>query len=195
MRSAAPLGGVLAMSDPVPLVDPHEPARAELATFDPSVDLLAVHSELELAERHVVPVAGPDVAAESLPLAVMGGPGGLPLLATALIAGPMVAPTETPDAAPQSSAGLALASGVAPLQLEFTSAEATPVIPTVDPCETPVQTGRTRRAAVLPGVTLALALGMGLMLPDLVAAFQFAPPTRLRVRFAMILRALRYGLA
>ena len=54
-----------------------------------------------------------------------------------------------------------------------------------------MQATRTRRAAVLPGITLALALGVGLMLPDLVAAFQFAPPTRLRIRFALIRRALR----
>jgi hypothetical protein len=186
---------VLAAEDPVPPVDPREEVQADLALFDPARDL-----ELDdLPQRHVVPVGPGPVEHTDEALAAFQGPGGLPLLATALIAGPIAAPaddagpgedSDVPEAAPRPVTLAPLVSWQPverPTSEESLAALAQP--------ERETGSRRIRRTSILPGVAVAFALGSGLMLPDLASAFSFPAKPRTRLRLGLIRRVLRRRLA
>ncbi|WP_406697487.1 hypothetical protein V5E97_01385 [Singulisphaera sp. Ch08] len=192
VRSTAPLGGVLAAPETVPPVDRHEAARADLAEFDPARPV----DDLDLEVRLPVPVAEPEV----VQVVTLRGPGGLPLLATALIASS--AAVVTTDSATSADSGqaesveAASAPGFvsAPIPGNSRSAESSPL--QSPPSRTTTEASgrppsRSRRSSVVPGLTLAFALVVGLVLPDLFASLQFLAPSRPMVRLRLIRRAIR----
>lgn len=193
-RAAAPPGGVLAVGDPAPPIDPREAARADLALFDPARGL---HDD-EFGLRNPVPVANPPAApvaaAEDAPLVAVRGPGGFPLLTTALIAATGRQPSplpadDAPTADPTDGAGTtaarpALVTGGAVLSTSEPPAAATPRQ------GRPERGKRVRRASALSGMSIAVALAVGLLLPDVVAAFQETPLSHPRLRFGPLRRRL-----
>ncbi|WP_254053708.1 hypothetical protein [Singulisphaera sp. GP187] len=191
VRSTAPLGGALAAPDSVPAVNRHEPARADLAEFDPDRAL----EDVDFNPRQVVPAAEPEPA----PVITLRGPGGLPLLATALIAGSAV--SVRTDSDPKAAQGgaesveAAVATGPVVTQVQASSLSAEPTA-SASSSRTPTESSgraskRSHRSSVVPGLTLAFALGIGLVLPDLVASLQFHAPTRPLLRLRMIRRAFK----
>jgi hypothetical protein len=194
-RSAAPPGGVLAAGDPAPPIDPREAARADLALFDPTRGL---HDD-EFGLRNPVPVANPPavpvLAAEGAPMVAVRGPGGLPLLATALIAtsGQQSSPPQadlTPAADNAAEARPALVPTGA-VSAACTSRSTSESLAAATPGQDrPKRDRRARRASALSGMSIAVALGVGLLLPDVVAAFQETPPSHPRLRFGPLRRRL-----
>lgn len=189
-RSSAPLGGALATTDSTPLVDRHEPARADLAEFDPDLALEDVDPR--------PPQLAPGEERDAAPVITLRGPGGLPLLATALIAGSAVTVRTDTEGTPAQREGKAEAAEVDPttatvvgqVQASSLSAESTPSSGTK--AESSKQgTKRSHRSSVVPGLTLAFALGVALVLPDLVASLQFNAPLRPLLRLRLIRRAIK----
>lgn len=160
-RSAAPLGGILADGDPVPPVDPHGLALADFA-----LDELVPEAEGEGA-------APPN---EDGAVVAIRGPGGFPLLATALIADTMTSSSAEGDPTSQSDVAAVASGCVSPANQ-----------PTSDPSKS-TRSRTTTRSRVFPALTFALAMGIGLMLPDFVAAFQTPSPKRPRLRLGMLRR-------
>ena len=202
VRSAAPLGGVLASPDSFPSVDRHEGARADLAMFDPARAL----EDPELDPRQVVPTNGDEAEIDAVRILALRGPGGLPMLATALITGvttEAAAGAEAPNAeAAAAEANAANAAAAAPVQVFAPSAgrgstttsaaqSESEAQAQARPSKEPGSNARRRRASVVPGLTLAFALGLSLVLPDLVAALQFTIPARPALRLRWIRRAFR----
>jgi hypothetical protein len=147
MRSAAALGGVLATGDPVPQVD-----RADAVVIDLALTGLIPEEPVGPEEE------GP--AASSGRLAEVRGPGGFPLLASAPSRSLAAPPTDAPWAAlPRSP-------------------EANRPPPAGRPAPAVSSTGpaaRSHRSAG-SGLTFALSLVFGLVLPDLADAFRRDPP-------------------
>jgi hypothetical protein len=187
---------VLAVGDPIPPVDPHEAARGELAQFDPGRDLLDADS----GAVRTVPVGLSAGGNDDIPPVATRGPSGFPLLATALISGPLARRALATAATPcQQTPETATAIAAPPLPpSSLSSGEAAPGLASG---AQPDRAGRARSrrgrqaSSLLPGVTVAFALGVGLLLPDLVAVFQFASPSRPRLRLGPLRRALRNGRA
>lgn len=192
VRSAAPLGGVFASPDSAPQVDRHEGARADLAMFDPDhyVD------DVEFDPRTYVPQGEPGDQTSSPRAIAFRGPGGLPVLATALIAG-----TATAAAKPGTEGHGELPATAAEVHVETPPSNNRPTLyqgrasasseeadlSAVTTNSAGVATrassrGPRRRASVLSGLTFAFGLGVSLVLPDLVAALHFTPSARRRLR-------------
>lgn len=195
-RSTTALGGVFAAADPVPPVDPQEVVQVDVALVGLAPGLINNNDPA----RHVVPV-GQDQPGDGRDreLAAVKGPGGLPLIATALLT--------TAAAGAPGVAGAADGHGPAcedpdepPLLPAPTVSPDTPSEPALaarsatKTDETPARTRRARSTSSLPGVIVALALGSGLMLPDVAAACRFASPRRPRIALGRLHRALRRGL-
>lgn len=195
LRSAAAIGGVLTVADPVPPVDPREAVQADFALFDPARDLGAG----ERLARRVVPVALRPADADAEVVTALRGPGGLPLLATALVAGPMGSRTRNAAVVKAQKAQEAPepATALAPLAACSSAGTSASTLASASTAksERSGRSVRTRRTSVLPGVVVAFALGSGLLLPDLAAALQIAPTPRIRLRLGPIRRALRRSLA
>jgi len=179
-RSTAPFGGVLASdTDPVPPVDPHEAAHGEMALEDP---VPAAGDEVVLAPPLLVVPHGAGDEKDG-PVIAVRGPGGFPLLATALVA---EVPSSKPTSAHPGKHALPADSQLASQQTDGSEASRdSEWLPAIDSSETAKKDGRrhkTRRLSALSGVTWAVTFGVGLMLPDLVAAFQFKTIKRPRFR-------------
>ncbi|WP_237722472.1 hypothetical protein [Singulisphaera acidiphila] len=193
MRSTAPLGGVLAAPDSVPPVDQHEGAQADLAAFDPARDL----ENVDLRPRQVVPVD----EREAVQVVTLRGPGGLPLLATALIAGSTATVrTDSNSTTAQDKGGADETESVEATRAPgavVTQVQATKPSFAADDQPSSTSSSQTRaskrplRSSVVPGLTLAFALGVGLVLPDLVASLQFLDPKRPLLRLRLIRRAFK----
>jgi hypothetical protein len=190
-RSAAPLGGVFAIGDPAPLVDRREPAFVDLALNEPVRD---PHGDQALVEREVVPVALGIGASRTGPVLAYQGPEAFPLAASAVFAELARKSAPLPPSAPTAEASAARER----LERSF--------IPRMEPNSPSAPTGRTAsrarlgwprrlalisRPSVLPAVTLTAALGLVLLLPEAVAAFESTTPLGSRVRRGRIQRALR----
>ncbi|WP_422927195.1 hypothetical protein [Singulisphaera sp. PoT] len=171
-RSTAPLGGVLASgTDPVPPVDPHEAANGEVALEDP----IPVVDDLAVAPPLIGVPQGAEGQAEAQVVAVRG-PGGFPLLATALVAG---MPLNRGLAHPGGLDGTTLADGGP----DGAGLDAGSLAPSLG---AEVQGRKSPRFSALSGMTWAVTFGVGLVLPDLVAAFQFKTYKRPRLRLAAL---------
>ncbi|HMB08305.1 MAG TPA: hypothetical protein VKP69_31810, partial [Isosphaeraceae bacterium] len=159
-RSAAPLGGVLAVGDPVPLINRRDAAAIDLELIglsprEPDAPAVA------LADTAEEDATGPQGR-----LTPVLGPGGFPLLASAPTRSLAAAPAALPWAsAPQGSA----ATPVADLSVPARAASSS-------------RPHSRSRSSVGSGLTFALTLVFGLMLPDLAVAFQLAEPPRTRFR-------------
>jgi hypothetical protein len=168
-RAAAPLGGILASGDPVPVVDPHDAAVVDLALTDLSqsgdaqAEILAIQEAFAPEDESPTRSRGPLVS--------LRGPGGSPLFGTSL----------TGESRPTFPSGLPVLSalpsfGPAP---GFTSDNfrGDPA-PASEPRK-PVVT--CSRPAVY-GLTVAFALSIGLMLPSVTDPCRDRGPSRPRFR-------------
>jgi hypothetical protein len=169
---------VLASGDPVPPVDPHELARVDVAVDDLESDPDAGDA---LLPRTPVPEGDGMVVA-------VRGPGGFPLLATALLAEPLPVPIGSTQPLPMEAPG---AIDVA----DNASAGADLVCAATSPAAERARTKKPRRASAATGVTFALILMIALSLPDVVARFPLSSlePRRPRFPVALIRRVLRFG--
>jgi hypothetical protein len=152
MRSAAALGGVLATGDPVPQVD-----RADAVVIDLALTGL-------VPEEPVGPEE--DDPAASGRLAEVRGPGGFPLLASSLSPSLAAPPADSPWAAVPRSP------------------EANIPPPSVRPAPAASSTRPAARShpSAGSGLTFALSLVFGLVLPDLADALRRDEPPRDRAR-------------
>jgi hypothetical protein len=164
-RAVAPLGGVLADGDPVPQAGRHG-ALVDLAL----IGVPARDPGAEPADGGA-PATGGDESRAGAVVAVRG-PGGFPLLASALRGG----------AHPGRAAALA-----APLWLAGADVQAESLTP--DLAEVPRRPGR--RGSVAAGTCAALVLVFGLVLPDVAQALPFAPLPRFRIDLRRLRRAGR----
>jgi hypothetical protein len=174
---------MLAEGDPIPPVERQDAVRAHLAVLDPAVDPLA-------GARRGVPVPAAPVDANHEAVAATRGRGGLPILATALI-GDVSRPERrmADNGKPASNDPTAVSSiNGATKPCHATSSDSAS---RQDSSERSASRRRGRRASILPGVTAALTLAVGLVLPDLVAAFHFQSPRRVRFTLGRRLRWLR----
>jgi hypothetical protein len=191
VRSAAPLGGVFASPEPVPPVDRHEGARADLAMFDPARHL----DDADFNPRQVVPDGEPIPESVGVKIIALRAPGGLPMLATALIADTTnAARADSPGMAQPNAETPAPAPTVAHFEAVSTSVEQVSSSSSRTRAESSGRASRrSRRPSVVLGLTLAFALGVSLVLPDLVAALQYVAPSRPSLRLRWIRRALTHG--
>jgi hypothetical protein len=161
-RSAAPLGGVLGDGDPVPKVD-----RRDAVAID--LELIGLSNDELLAAD------GPpaDAAEASGRLAELRGPGGFPLLASGSVALPLKPLAKLP-ALPRRWASPSVVTS-----------DSTPT-PTPTPAPTPPfeeveaepPSDPSLRTSIGTGLTVALTLVFGLLLPDLADAFERDEPPR-----------------
>jgi hypothetical protein len=168
-RAVAPLGGVLAEGDPVPQLDRHDPAMVDLALIglpDRAVIAGAHDADLEaiVAERERAQVEADG------PIALRS-PGGLPFLTDSLQGGQKVDAATLLAALPPASTSTAV---VVPHAAETNTAlEALPAPRRIAP------------ASVMSGVTAAMAMVFGLILPGVTRLMSApaGPRLRLRLRF------------
>jgi hypothetical protein len=155
-RSAAPLGGVLGDGDPVPEVDRRDAVAIDLELIDlPTDELLALD----------VPPA--EAAEATGRLAEVRGSGGFPLLASGPV-NPPLRPLVKLPALPRRWASPSVVS-----------AEPNPVPPHPEEIEAePSPSPSSFRSTVGTGLTVALSMVFGLLLPDLTDAFERDEPPR-----------------
>jgi hypothetical protein len=179
-RAGAPMGGVLAEGDPVPQLDRHDPALVDLALIGlpeavpmPGVgdaDLEAIVAETEAGRR----------LTEGEGLVAIAGPGGFPLLAASL-----------PGDRTGGAEGLI---ALLPQPVAGSPAAATPALADL-PAATDAQPQRLPRepriapATVLSGLTVAMAMVFGLVLPETCRLMSTAEAPRFRLRFRFRRRA------
>jgi hypothetical protein len=178
-RAGATPGGVLAEGDPVPQLDRHDPALVDLALIglaSPTAeagdaDLAAV---LDDRDRD-------DTSEVNESLVALRGPGGFPLLAASL----------HKESAHDSDAL------VAALPADAASVVAVEHAPGTLPAERAAEMTAGARprtapaASALSGLSVAMAMVFGLVLPDLTALLTVAETPRSRLRFAPLLRRRR----
>jgi hypothetical protein len=159
-RSAAPLGGVLDDGDPVPAIDRLAAVRVDFDLIDPGgPGCPVVHEAVPIVDEPQGVPAGPVVA--------IRGPGGFPLLASGLGVDRPIAP-------------MASVAALVPWATQPAS-EDVPSPASEEP-EAPGRSRPGRRATAMSGLSVAMALGFGLVLPDLVSTFQEREPRRFRLR-------------
>ncbi len=147
-RSAAPLGGVLGDGDPVPEVDRRDAVAIDLELIGLPTDALQA---LDVPPAEVAEAAGR--------LAEVRGSGGFPLLAS----GPVTPPLRPLAKLPALPRRWASPSVV--------SAEPKPEPPHLEESEAePSSKSTSLRSSIGTGVTVALSLVFGLLLPDLADA-------------------------
>jgi hypothetical protein len=185
-RSAAPIAGVLEQGgDPIPVVTPVEAVRVSLARIAPVPEAFAV--VVQARDVHQLESVPPGT---SVRLEILRGNGGLPLLATSLIGDLVVRGAVTPQV---RDAGDTEAQGGFVSSAPENSTPARPASPepvTVTRPESTPRRGGLRRSSAVAGLTAAVALVLGVLVPDLVTAFQFPPKPRLRIRLARLRRVL-----
>jgi hypothetical protein len=167
-RSAAPLGGVLD-GDPIPQIDRLDAAKVDL-------DLIGSgDSGTGGGPRADEVVDEPEVGPDG-PLVAVRGPGGFPLLASGL-----------GDIRPfDPAASIAFMPWTSAPRSVHDVPETTPSGFDRQETETPVAARSVRRSPAMYGLSLAMALGFGLVLPDLVSTFQQRDPRRCRLRLRQL---------
>jgi hypothetical protein len=182
-RAVAPLGGVFATGDSAPVPDPRDPSVIDLALID--LPAGEVGEDKPIVDNSPRPVGGPttsETGGEATgSVVVVRGPGGFPLFGSSLR-------TETRH------------GRSTPLpELPWQIIAAVPPNPTGEvggrsgsSFETdPLRPRTVRRASILAGLSVALALTFGPSLPDLNDAF-LANRTR-RFRLARLLGLRGHG--
>ncbi len=106
------------------------------------------------------------------PLVAIRGPGGFPLLASGLGGARPIAPM-APIAA-------LLPWAASPASVDVPARAPSPAAEQRPEARTRSRSGR--RASAMSGLSVAMALGFGLVLPDLVSTFQEGEPRRFRLR-------------
>jgi hypothetical protein len=158
-RSAAPLGGVLGDGDPVPEVDRRDAVAIDLELIGLPTDALPA---LDVPPAVVAEAAGR--------LAEVRGSGGFPLLASGPVAPPLRPLAKLP-ALPRRWAAPSVVSAEPnpePPRLEENEAEPS----------SPSSNSTSLRSSIGTGLTVALSLVFGLLLPDLAYAFERDEPPR-----------------
>jgi hypothetical protein len=182
-RAGAPLGGVLAEGDPVPQVDRHDPALVDLALIglpEPEAPAGVGEADVEalIAERE----RAPEEPERSLGL---GGPRGLPVL-TVSVEGQRIVDAETLLAAlpPACASAAVVTPAPAPAAITAQTDRALEM-------EALSRPRRIAPASVLPGLTAAMGVVFGLILPDMSRLMATPPASRFRLRFRFRLRRPR----
>jgi hypothetical protein len=193
-RAGATPGGVLTDGDPVPQLDRHDPAVVDLALIgltSPAADVGDGDAELAAVLREF-DGDGDDATEVGETLVAVRGPGGFPLLAASLH---KEAPSDIEALVAALPAETATMEAVARVQLPDRAAE-TVASATTSPAEADADgrqaagpSGGIRPAtSVLSGVSVALAMVFGLVLPDLTTLLSVSQSPRSRLRFASLLR-------
>jgi hypothetical protein len=170
-RAGAPLGGLLAEGDPVPQLDRHDPALVDLALVGlagpearPEPAAVAQEAGVVRLERG---------ATEGGSLVALRGPGGFPLLAAAPLGGQ----------AADSEAPVRVLPPLVAMQPESGSQSASDPIPTGLVAEAEPGMRSARAASVVPGVSVAAALLLGLLRPGMSALLTVVESPRRRLRW------------
>jgi hypothetical protein len=159
-RTAAPLGGVLDDGNPVPAIDRLAAVRVDFDLIDPG-------APGSPSARGAAPVLDEPQGVPSGPVVAIRGPGGFPLLASGLVGSRPIAP-------------MASVAAMVPWAMPADSGDAPS--PDAEQAEAPGRSRPGRRAMAMSGLSVAMALGFGLVLPDLVSTFQEREPRRFRLR-------------
>jgi hypothetical protein len=181
VRAGAPLGGVLADGDPVPQLDRHDPALVDLALIglpEPAAIGGAGEADLEA----IVAEHGRRPEQAEGPLALRGL-GGLPLVTVAFRGEPRVDPeTLLASLPPVHASPTVVVQARAAIAAETDTDTVRETLP---------PPRRVARGSVLSGLTAAMAMVFGLVLPDMTRLMAAPAAPRFRLRFW--LRRLRSG--
>lgn len=182
-RAVAPLGGVFATGDSAPVPDPRDPSVIDLALIDLPVG--EVGEDKPIVDNSLRPVSGPTTwethGEATSSVVVVRGPGGFPLFGSSLH-------TETRQRRSNPLPELPTAI-IAALPPNPTAEESGPSKRSFE--TDPLRPRTVRRASILAGLSVALALTLGPSLPDLNDVF-VANRTR-RFRLARFLGLWGHG--
>jgi hypothetical protein len=185
-REAAALGGVLDEGDPVPQLDRHDPALVDLALIGLPARAGGVdgRADDEDDEELSDSPSGLDLVPEDAnPVVAIRGPGGFPQLTSSLR---NIRPLDS-EALIAVLPATAVASNAMAAPAKAGAGSRPDAVQSA-PFQRPrgVRPGRT-----LSGLSLAMAMVFGLMLPDLASLLTVAEPPRFRFRAGAWLRRKR----